>query len=94
MPASCAAAICVRHKDVDLDTYIEQSLESLENMKLGAMKEYLLDHPVTPKRLKALQYFSQSEMYYRVTEKETPANISLLPDGTLKERVNNLLKVL
>ena len=80
--------------DVDIDTYIEQSLESLENMKLGAMKEYLLDHPVTPKRLKALQYFSQSEMYYRLTEKETPANISLLPDDTLKERVNNLLKVL
>lgn len=80
--------------DVDLDTYIEQSLESLENMKLGAIKEYLFDHPITPKRLKALQYFSQSELFYRVTEKDAPLNAYLLPDDTLKEKVNNLLKVL
>ena len=80
--------------EVDLDTYIEQSLENIENMKLGAVKEYFLDHPVTPKRLKALQYFSQSEMYYRVTEKEAPQNACLLPDSLLKEKVNNILKVL
>lgn len=80
--------------NVDLDTYIDQSLESLENMKLGAMQEYLLDHPLTPKRLKALQYFSESELYYRVTGKETPANARLLPDSVLKEKIDELLTVL
>lgn len=80
--------------DVDLDTYIEQSLENIENMKLGAIKEYVLDHPITPKRLKALQYFSQSEMYYRITGKEITPNTCLLPDSTLKDKVNNILKIL
>lgn len=80
--------------DVDLDTYIEQSLENIENMKLGAIKEYLLDHPITPKRLKALQYFSQSEMYYRITGKEITPDACLLPDSVLKDKVNNILKIL
>ena len=79
---------------VDLDTYIDQSLESLENMKLGAIQEYLFDHPVTPKRLKALQYFNESELYYRVTGKEIPAGARLLPDDVLKERIDHLLTVL
>lgn len=80
--------------DVDLDTYIEQSLDSIENMKLGAIKEYFYDHPLTPKRLKALQYFSQSEMYYRIAGKEIQNKSHLLPDDILKEKVNNILKVL
>lgn len=80
--------------DVELDTYIAQSLDSLENMKLGAMQEYLFDHPITPKRLKALQYFSESELYYRVTGKEIPAGARLLSDDTLKERIDHLLTVL
>ena len=80
--------------DVDLDTYIEQSLENIENMKLGAIKEYLLDHPITPKRLKALQYFSQSEMHYRITGKEITPDACLLPDSVLKDKVNNILKIL
>lgn len=80
--------------DVDLDIYIEQSLENIENMKLGAIKEYLLDHPITPKRLKALQYFSQSEMYYRITGKEITPDACLLPDSVLKDKVNNILKIL
>jgi len=80
--------------NVDLDTYIDQSLESLENMKLGAMQEYLFDHPLTPKRLKALQYFHDSELYYRVTGKEIPAGVNLLPDSVLKGKVDELLTVL
>lgn len=80
--------------DVDLDVYIEQSLENLENMKLGAIKEYFFDHPLTPKRLKALQYFSQSAMYYRITGKEHFDKSCLLPDDTLKEKVNNIIKIL
>lgn len=80
--------------NVDLDTYIEQSLENMENMKLGALKEYFYDHPITPKRLKALQLFSQSEMYYRVIGEETPKNARLLPDDTLRDKVNEVLKIL
>lgn len=80
-------------KDVELDRYIDQSLESLENMKIGAVMEIVTDHPVTAKRLKALQYFSESELYYRVTKKPIPAGARLIPDSVLKEKVDNLLTV-
>lgn len=80
-------------KEVELDSYIDQSLESLENMKLGAIMEIGIDHPVTPKRLKALQYFSESELYYRVTNKPVPEKARLLPDNVLKEKIDQLLTV-
>lgn len=79
--------------NVDLDTYIDQSLESLENMKLGAMGEIMLSHPLTPKRLKALQYFTESRMYYSLTGKEVPAGTAPYSDEVLKEKVNALLTV-
>lgn len=80
--------------NVDLDVYIEQSLDSLENMKVGALKEALFNHPLTPKRLKALQYFSESELYYRTLEKDIPSDKSLLTDEALKQKVNQLLTIL
>ena len=79
--------------NVDLDTYIDQSLESLENMKLGAMGEIMLSHPLTPKRLKALQYFTESRMYYSLTGKEVPAGTAPYSDEVLREKVNALLTV-
>ena len=79
--------------NVDLDKYIDQSLESLENMKLGSFKEFLHNHPLTPKRLKALQYFNDSDLYYRVTGKQRPADIGLLPDEILKKKVDDLLTI-
>lgn len=79
--------------DVDLDAYIDQSLESLENMKYGAIQEIMASHPLTPKRLKALQYFCDSELYYRVTGKEIPSDKMLMSDDMLKEKVDQLLTV-
>lgn len=79
--------------DVDLDRYIDQSLESLDNLKLGAIQEILLDHPLTPKRLKALEYFTQSKLYYNITGKEVPAGAVLLSDEALKDKVDALLTV-
>lgn len=79
--------------NVELDQYINQSLESLENMKLGSFKEFFYDHPLTPKRLKALQYFSESDLYYRVTGKERPIDAGLLPDEILKKKVDDLLTI-
>lgn len=79
--------------DVDLDRYVDQSLESLENMKLGAIEEILLTHPLTPKRLKALEYFTQSHLYYEITGKEIPVGTILLSDEALKDHVDALLTV-
>ena len=62
-------------------------------MKLGSFKEFLHNHPLTPKRLKALQYFNDSDLYYRVTGKQRPADIGLLPDEILKKKVDDLLTI-
>lgn len=80
--------------EVDIDAYVQQSLDSLENLKLGAIKELLFDHPLTSKRIKALDLFSHSALYYRVTEKTPPSDMELLSDDMLKVRVNNLLTIL
>lgn len=80
--------------NVDIDAYVQQSLDSLENLKLGSVKELLFDHPLTSKRIKALELFSHSELYYRVTEKTPPADIDLLSDDLLKAQVDKLLTVL
>lgn len=80
--------------NVDTDAYVQQSLDSLENLKLGSIKEFLFDHPLISKRIKALELFSLSELYYRVTEKNPPADVDLLSDELLKAQVNKLLTIL
>lgn len=80
--------------NVDIDAYVQQSLDSLENLKLGSIKELLFDHPLTSKRIKALELFSYSELYYRVTEKTPPTDVDLLSDDLLKTQVDKLLTVL
>lgn len=80
--------------NIDIDSYINKSLSSLEDHKVGAMNEYFMSHPLIPKRLKALEYFSKSELYYRITNKPKPVGVNLLSDDTLNDMVNNLIKVM
>ncbi len=79
---------------IDIDAYIDKSMTSLEEHKVGAINEYLMSHPLIPKRLKSLEYFSKSELYYRVTNKPIPSNINLYSDEALNDLVNNLIKVI
>lgn len=80
--------------EMDVNQYIEQSLQSLEEHKVGAVNEYFMDHPLIPKRLKALELFSRSEMFYRITNRPFSSNDNLLDDNTLNDMVNNVIKVL
>lgn len=79
---------------MDVNQYIEQCLQSLEDHKVGAVNEYFMNHPLIPKRLKALELFSRSEMFYRVTNKSYSADDKLLNDNTLNDLVNEAIKVL
>lgn len=80
--------------EMDVNQYIEQCLQSLEDHKVGAVNEYFMNHPLIPKRLKALELFSRSEMFYRVTNKSYSADDKLLNDNTLNDLVNEAIKVL
>ncbi len=79
---------------VDIDHYIEQSLLSLEEHKIGAVDEYFMNHPLIPKRLKALELFARSEMFYRITNRRYSHNDNLLNDELLNDMVNEIIKVL
>ena len=54
----------------------------------------IMNHPLIPKRLKALELFSRSEMFYRITNRPYSANDNLLNDNTLNDMVNEVIKVL
>lgn len=81
-------------KNFDINTYIEQSINSLDNHYIGAFQEFFHSHPLIPKRLKALEYFANSKMYFRLTDQDAPANKTLYDDEVLNKLVNELLKVM
>lgn len=79
---------------VDIDEYIEQSLLSLDNHNIGSYNQFFQTHPLIPKRIKALEYFAKSEMYYSLTGKEKLENKTLYSNEHLNSLVSELLKVL
>lgn len=80
--------------NMDIDAYIKQSEDSLETHKVGAIREYFRDHPLIPKRLKALKIFSKSEMFYRITGRPISPSDNLLSDEALKRQTDEIIKVL
>lgn len=80
--------------DIDVDEYIKQSKESLDVHYIGTYKEFFMSHPLIPKRIEALELFSRSEMYYRVTGKPKPERVVLFTDEQLDNRVNQVMKIL
>lgn len=80
--------------DVDISHYIRQSRQLQETQLLGRLREYFSTHPMVHKRLKALELFSDSMLYYQVAGKEVPEGKKLLTDEELKRKTNDLLSVL
>ena len=80
--------------DVDIEEYISQSKESRDVHYIGNFHEFLMRHPLIPKRLEALELFAQSEMYFRIAGISKPNDVILLTDDQLNERVSNIMKIL
>ncbi|MBR2894454.1 MAG: M48 family metallopeptidase [Oscillospiraceae bacterium] len=80
--------------EIDIDRYIVQS-HSLQNTQfLGKLGEYFQTHPMIYKRLRALEYFYHSKMYYQAVGKSVPMGVTLLDDVQLHKATNELLKIL
>lgn len=77
--------------DVDIDSYIETSENSRGVHKLGAYAEFFRSHPLIPKRIRALEKFSHSEMYARVSGKEIQGD--LLTDEQLQRATAQILRI-
>ena len=80
--------------NIDIDHYIAQSKKIMDSHLLSKIGEYFQSHPMIYKRLKALEYFSESELYYRASGKTAPQNIKLYTTAQLNEKISNLLSVL
>lgn len=79
--------------DVDIDEYIEQSTKMRDKHLLGRIGEYFASHPMIFKRIKALELFYNSELYYRITNQALPSNKNLITKEELDKKVEELLTV-
>lgn len=79
---------------VDIEHYIVQGKMLQKTQVLGKLGEYFQTHPMIHKRLRALEYFADSELYYRVTKRTPPEGKALIGTGQLNEKTDELLSVL
>ena len=79
---------------VDVEHYITQGRRIQNKQVLGKISEYFQSHPMIHKRLKALEYFADSELYYKVTKKTPQEGRKLISTDQLNKKVDGLLSVL
>ena len=77
--------------NVDIDKYVAESEKILSGSSLGVIGEYTLAHPIIPKRIKALQYFANSDCYRRCGG-SVPISYPL-DDKQLYDRTEEILAV-
>ena len=77
-----------------LNNYVDRSKKFRRDHALGNLREFLISHPITPKRIEALELFANSEKYYRVSGKEIPEGAQLISDEELEKRTEKILSVL
>ena len=80
--------------DIDIERYVIKSRSLQDTQLLGKLGEYFQSHPMIYKRLKAMELFSNSEIYYRVINKIPPKDTELLNGDELNEKTSELLKII
>ena len=79
-------------ESLDLGTYMDNSERFLEKGFLRRLGEYNANHPLTPKRIRALDLFSKSEAYFRAAGQSIPDGA--LSNQELVRQTENIVKVL
>lgn len=79
--------------NLDIDEYVSQAEKTRDRHILGRIGEYFASHPMIFKRIKALDLFYNSELYYTITNQPAPANKVLLTKEELDKQVSDLLTV-
>lgn len=78
---------------VDIDGYVREAEQILDNTSLGKYSEILYSHPIIPKRIKALDYFSRSKLYNSITGQGNAANGRLLSDSELASKIEQIIEI-
>lgn len=81
-------------ENFDVDTYISNTANQLQNSQLGYLGELTADHPILSKRMEALMVFANSEKYYRITGKTPETSAILYSDEELNYRTEQIVSVL
>lgn len=76
---------------IDINEYVDNSEKYLKKGVLRKINEFDDAHPIIPKRVKALEVFTDSGKYYRAAQRT--ANKAVLSDEELEQRTENIIKV-
>lgn len=60
--------------NIDIDEYVRESDRMLDSTSIGKYAEFNMQHPIIPKRIKALDLFSKSAMYGKHTGQSIDAD--------------------
>jgi Zn-dependent protease with chaperone function len=77
---------------VDPEDFLRRSKEIQDYHKLTTIREFLLTHPLIPKRIEALRLFANSEPYYTLSGKPKPEGKVLLSREELNRRVGQIVQ--
>lgn len=80
--------------ELNVDEYVLNTNQTLQNSVLGRYKELLHEHPILAKRIEALRLFAQSEKYYRISGKRVTEEMSLISDNELDQRTEMIIRVM
>ena len=80
--------------EIDIDTYVNESNTVLQNTMLGKLGEITMSHPIIPKRIKALQLFSNSIVYIKALGIKSEASNSLLTEERLSAETEKIIEIM
>ena len=78
---------------IDVQEYVKNSEKFLRGGNIRKLGEFSSAHPVTPKRIKALDVFANSAKYCRLTSRSMTSS-KLLSNSELDRETENIISVL
>ncbi len=79
---------------IDIDNYVAESENILNNSLLGKFGEIIMSHPIIPKRIKALKLFNDSAVYAEATGYVPAAGNSLLTREKLSAETEKIIEIM
>ena len=80
--------------EIDIDEYIEESENVLQNTALGKFGEITMSHPIIPKRIKALKLFNNSIVYANTTGIISEPSNTLLTVERLSSETEKIIEIM
>lgn len=77
--------------NIDIDAYVQESEKMLDSSTFGKLAEIVHTHPIIPKRIKALDDFAKSEVYFKCLG--IPAAPDAMSEAKLTQDVEKILAI-